>query len=159
MNFCRVITFAGILAAAGCTASPPAAAMPADTPARTREFAAVADMIGLSIGQSRYSSADVAADVVPPSPWGEALVAAFPNRRPPLSCTIVTSLESGKRVDAATGQRVRVWSAKLKESDGNRATVEVSYSGGIMDGAGCVYELERDRGGWNVVRRTFDYVE
>ena len=96
--------------------------------------------------------------VVPESPLGDAIVEAFANHTPPVSNSIKVDATSGDARNSANGRPVKSWDAKLVESIGDRAVVNVTWYSASLAAGGHRVELERQEGKWAVVRERMEWV-
>jgi len=86
------------------------------------------------------------------------LLKSFPNYHPPVSTSIEVSTESGGAVDKATGKPVKLWSVKVQEVRGERATAYVSWYSGNLAAGGHTIKLSRKNGKWVVTSEKMNWI-
>jgi hypothetical protein len=86
------------------------------------------------------------------------LVAAFREHKPVVTAGIRVSTRSGTARDAVTGKRVKLWSVKSGEPQGDEATAYVSWYVAPLGAAGYTLHLRRRDGKWTVESEKMDWV-
>jgi hypothetical protein len=86
------------------------------------------------------------------------LVAAFRDHMPVVTAGIRISTKSGEARNAKTGKRVKLWSVRTDEPQGDEATAYVSWYVATLGGAGHTLHLRRNDGKWIVESEKMDWV-
>jgi hypothetical protein len=86
------------------------------------------------------------------------LVAAFAGYKPPVTASIKVVTGKGEARDKATGKRVKLWSVKVTEIHGDRATAYVSWYVAPLGAGGHTLQLWRKDGKWIVESENMDWV-
>ena len=97
--------------------------------------------------------------VIQQGQYTSQLLAAFDDYKPRVVADMQVSTMRGVAVDKATGKPVKLWSVRVIELEGDRATAGVSWStGNVGAGRYTLHLLRRKVGRWMVDSEKMDWI-